>query len=59
MIYRPFEGIGGYILKQYVSVRAVLEIIVGEAAAPVYFFGRASSTFLHTSGKTMLKCIRK
>ena len=45
MIYRPFERFGGYILKQYISVRAVLEIIVGEAAAPDYFFGRASSTF--------------
>ena len=38
-------NIGGYILEQSVSVRAVPELIVGEEGAAVEFFCKASSPF--------------
>ena len=39
------ESIDEYILEQSVSVRAVPELIVGEAGAAVEFLGKASSPF--------------
>ena len=39
------ERFGEYILEQYVSVRAVPELIADEAGAVVEFFGKASSPF--------------
>ena len=38
-------SIGGYKLEQSVSVKAVPELIVGEAGAAVEFFGKASSPY--------------
>ena len=40
------ESIGGYKLEQSVSIRAVPQLIVGEAGAAVEFFGKASTRFL-------------
>ena len=39
------ESIGEYILEESVSVRAVLELNVGDVGAAVKFFGKASSPF--------------
>ena len=48
------ERIDGYILEQSVSVRAVPELIIGEAGAAVDLFLQSLVAVLLTSDPTML-----
>ena len=66
MYTRTVERFGECILEQSVSVRAVPELIVGVVVGRGGSGGGCSRMFrqnfvpvLHTSGQTMLKCMRK